>query len=261
FSGVYANAIKETHWLSYANYGALVSGSNFSTEALADGETDVFINIDLKTLETHSGLARVIIGSLLNAIYNRDGAIKGRALFLLDEVARLGYMRVLETTRDAGRKYGITLTMIYQSIAQLRETYGGRDASSKWFESASWISFAAINDPETADYISRRCGTTTVEIDQVSRSFQSRGSSRTRSKQLASRQLIQPHEVLRMRADEQIIFTAGNAPLRCGRAIWFVGWTWEPSQSVNVATTQPKRRRKRHDRCRTGSGTHGSHRR
>jgi type IV secretion system protein VirD4 len=60
-----------------------------------------------------------------------------------------------------------------------------------------------------------------VEIDQVSRSFQSRGSSRTRSKQLASRPLIQPHEVLRMRADEQIVFTAGNAPLRCGRAIWF----------------------------------------
>lgn len=103
----------------------------------------------------------------------------------------------------------------------MRETYGGRDAASKWFESASWISFAAINDPETADYISRRCGMTTVEIDQVSRSVQSKGSSRTRSKQLAARPLIQPHEVLRMRADEQIVFTAGNAPLRCGRAIWF----------------------------------------
>ena len=221
FSGVYANAIKETHWLSYQNYAALVSGSTFRTEDIASGKTDVFINIDLKTLETHSGLARVVIGSFLNAIYNRDGAMDGRALFLLDEVARLGYMRILETARDAGRKYGITLTMIYQSIGQLRETYGGRDASSKWFESASWISFAAINDPETADYISRRCGMTTVEIDQVSRSFQSRGSSRTRSKQLAARPLIQPHEVLRMRADEQIVFTAGNPPMRCGRAIWF----------------------------------------
>ncbi len=221
FSGVYANAIKETHWLSYQNYAALVSGSAFSTDDIASGKTDVFINIDLKTLETHAGLARVIIGSFLNAIYNRDGAIEGRALFLLDEVARLGYMRILETARDAGRKYGITLTMIYQSIGQLRETYGGRDASSKWFESASWISFAAINDPETADYISRRCGMTTVEIDQVSRSYQARGSSRTRSKQLAARPLIQPHEVLRMRADEQIVFTAGNPPLRCGRAIWF----------------------------------------
>lgn len=221
FSGVYANAIKETHWLSYPNYATLVSGSTFSTEDIASGKTDVFINIDLKTLETHAGLARVIIGSFLNAIYNRDGAMNGRALFLLDEVARLGYMRILETARDAGRKYGITLTMIYQSIGQLREAYGGRDASSKWFESASWISFAAINDPETADYISKRCGMTTVEIDQVSRTFQARGSSRTRSKQLAARPLIQPHEVLRMRADEQIVFTAGNAPFRCGRAIWF----------------------------------------
>ncbi|TWF43455.1 Ti-type conjugative transfer system protein TraG [Neorhizobium alkalisoli] len=221
FSGVYANAIKETHWLSYDNYGALVSGSDFATEALADGTVDVFINIDLKTLETHAGLARVIIGSFLNAIYNRNGNGQGRVLFLLDEVARLGYMRVLETARDAGRRYGITLIMIFQSIGQMRETYGGRDASSKWFESASWISFAAINDPETADYISRRCGTTTVEVDQVSRSFQSQGSSRTRSKHLAARPLIQPYEVLRMRTDEQIVFTAGKPPLRCGRAIWF----------------------------------------
>jgi type IV secretion system protein VirD4 len=221
FSGVYANAIKETHWLSYQNYAALVSGSAFQTDEFASGTTDVFINIDLKTLETHAGLARVVIGSFLNAIYNRNGQINGRALFLLDEVARLGYMRILETARDAGRKYGITLTMIYQSIGQMRDTYGGRDAASKWFESASWISFSAINDPETAEYISKRCGMTTVEIDQVSRSFQSRGSSRTRSKQLAARPLIQPHEVLRMRADEQIVFTASNSPLRCGRAIWF----------------------------------------
>lgn len=221
FSGVYANAIKETHWLSFENYAALVSGSSFSTADIASGRTDVFINIDLRTLETHAGLARVIIGAFLNAIYNQGGAISGRALFVLDEVARLGYMRILETARDAGRKYGITLVMLYQSIGQLRETYGGSDASSKWFESASWISFAAINDPETAEYISRRCGTTTVEIDQVSHSSQSRGASRTRSKQLAARPLIMPHEVLLMRADEQIVFTAGNPPLRCGRAIWF----------------------------------------
>ncbi|CCM79631.1 Ti-type conjugative transfer system protein TraG [Rhizobium mesoamericanum] len=221
FSGVYANAVKETHWLSYPNYAALVSGSSFTTKDLGEGKTDIFINVDLKTLETHSGLARVIIGSFLNAIYNRNGEMQGRALFLLDEVARLGYMRIVETARDAGRKYGITLVMIYQSIGQMRETYGGRDAASKWFESASWISFAAINDPETADYISRRCGMTTVEIDQVSRSSQARGSTRTRSKQLAARPLIQSHEVLRMRADEQIVFTAGNPPLRCGRAIWF----------------------------------------
>jgi type IV secretion system protein VirD4 len=221
FSGVYANAVKETHWLSYPNYAALVSGSSFATDDIANGKTDIFVNLDLKTLEAHPGLARTIIGALLNAIYNRDGKVGGRTLFLLDEVARLGYLRILETARDAGRKYSISLVLLFQSIGQMRETYGGRDATSKWFESASWVSFAAINDPDTADYISRRCGNTTVEVDQVSRSSQMSGSSRTRSKHLTARSLILPEEVLRMRGDEQIVFTSGNAPLRCGRAIWF----------------------------------------
>lgn len=221
FSGVYANAVKETHWLSYPNYAGLVSGGSFSTDDLADGRTDIFIALDLKVLEAHPGLARVVIGSLLNAIYNRNGNVKGRTLFLLDEVARLGYLRILETARDAGRKYGLTLTMIFQSLGQMREAYGGRDATSKWFESASWISFSAINDPDTADYISKRCGDTTVEVDQTNRSSGMKGSSRSRSKQLSRRPLILPHEVLRMRADEQIVFTSGNPPLRCGRAIWF----------------------------------------
>ena len=111
--------------------------------------------------------------------------------------------------------------MIFQSIGQMREAYGGRDATSKWFESASWISFAAINDPDTADYISKRCGDTTVEVDQTNRSSGIKGSSRSRSRQLSRRPLILPHEVLRMRSDEQIVFTSGNPPLRCGRAIWF----------------------------------------
>ena len=221
FSGVYANAVKETHWLSYPNYAALVSGASFATNDIADGKTDIFVNLDLKALEAHPGLARTIIGALANAIYNRNGDVNGRTLFLLDEVARLGYLRILETARDAGRKYGISLVLLFQSIGQMREAYGGRDATSKWFESASWVSFAAINDPDTADYISRRCGNTTVEVDQLSRSSQMSGSSRTRSKQLTARPLILPEEVLLMRSDEQIIFTAGNAPLRCGRAIWF----------------------------------------
>jgi len=102
----------------------------------------------------------------------------------------------------------------------MREAYGGRDATSKWFESASWASFAVINDPETADYTSRRCSNTTAEVDQLNRSTAMSGSSQTRSRQLAARLLILPEEVLRMRGDERIVFTAAMRHY-CGRAIWF----------------------------------------
>lgn len=87
-------------------------------------------------------------------------------------------------------------------------------------KAASWIWFSAINDPKRADNISKRCGDTTVEVDQHNQTSQLSGSSRTRSKQLAHRPPVMPHEVLRLRTDEQIIFTAGNPPPRCGRAIW-----------------------------------------
>lgn len=42
-----------------------------------------------------------------------DGAFERSALFMLDEVDLLGYMRVLEEARDRGRKYGITLMLMY----------------------------------------------------------------------------------------------------------------------------------------------------
>ena len=177
FCGVYANAAKETHWLSYPNYAALVSGSSFKTDDLAGGNIDsssTSISRRWRTMRAlpASSSARFSTRSTIATAISTDVT-----LFLLDEVARLGYLRILETARDAGRKYGITLTMLYQSIGQMREAYGGRDATSKWFESASWISFAAVNDPETADYISKRCGTTTVEVDQTSRSSKMSGSS------------------------------------------------------------------------------------
>jgi hypothetical protein len=53
---------------------------------------------------TTPGLGRVIIGALLNAIHQAEGELAGRVLFLLDEVARLGRMKVLEAARDVGRK-------------------------------------------------------------------------------------------------------------------------------------------------------------
>ena len=62
---------------------------------------------------------------------------------------------------------------------------------------------------------------TTVEVSHIARTSQARGFSRTRSKTLSQRPLILPHEVTQMRADEQIVFISGNAPLRCGRALYF----------------------------------------
>lgn len=231
FSGVYGNMSEQTEWLANPRFATLVSGSSFDTRELREGKLDVFLNIPLKVLETTPALARCIVGSLLNAVYEADGQVGARVVFLLDEVARLGFMASLARARDAGRKYGLTLVMIYQSEGQLLDHWG-EDGRSAWFESASWRSYAAVGDLAQAKSVSEACGEhgviATSEGDTqgitrqqpLTRGSKSLGSSETRSEQ--RRRLITPDEILQdMRTDEQIVFVRGRKPLRCGRALYF----------------------------------------
>ena len=150
-------------------------------------------------------------------------------LFVLDEVDLLGYMSALEEARDRGRKYGISLMLLYQSVGQL-EKHFSKESATAWFDSAAIVSYAAIKSPETAKRVSEQCGETTVEVegsstqsswrDGVFPSLSPQGRN-TRSISLQKRPLILPHEVRQMRSDEQIVLVRGKPALRCGRAIYF----------------------------------------
>src|SRR5271156_5546348 len=90
FSGFYGEAGNATSWLAIPSLARLVCGQGFRTRHLLSGKLDVFINLPLKVLQSSPQAARVILGALLNAVYEARGASGGRILFLLDEVARLG---------------------------------------------------------------------------------------------------------------------------------------------------------------------------
>lgn len=230
FSGVYANANQATRWLSIRAYADLVSGDAFETRELCEGKLTVFVQLPLKTLQATPGLGRVIIGALLNAAYEADGRVEGRVLFLLDEVARLGPMIALEAARDAGRKYGITLLLLYQSAGQLTEQWG-REGARAWIDSTAWRLYAAVQDPETARELSQACGEhgvmATSEGDTRGTSGRWGGASSASSGRSANRSeirraLIKPDELLQdTRADEAFVIARGHKPLRCGRAIYF----------------------------------------
>ncbi|WP_336279642.1 Ti-type conjugative transfer system protein TraG [Bartonella sp. CB175] len=221
FSGVYTTAAKDTQWLSLSNYADLVCGNDFTSSDIAKGNIDVFLNLPASILNSYPGIGRVIIGAFLNAMVMADGNYKKRVLFVLDEVDLLGYMNILEEARDRGRKYGISLMLFYQSSGQLVNHFGESGARS-WFESCSFVSYAAIKDLNTAKEISERCGQMTVEVTGLNKA---RGLSFARGSQninYQQRALILPHEIIQdMRQDEQIILMQGQRPLRCGRAIYF----------------------------------------
>jgi type IV secretion system protein VirD4 len=228
FAGFYGEAGNATSWLAIPSLARLVCGSSFRTEHLLSGKLDVFINVPVKALGSTPQGVRVILGALLNSVYEARGRVEGRILFLLDEVARLGYMSILETARDAGRKYGVNLCLLYQSLGQLRAGFG-EGGQRAWFDSAFLKCFASIQDLETAEMLSRACGEFTALGDSFSEgsgSSMGRDYSHSRhqssSRQQVARRLIKPEEIMQgLHDDEQIVLIRNAAPLRCGRAIYF----------------------------------------
>jgi type IV secretion system protein VirD4 len=161
--------------------------------------------------------------SFINAMMQANGSHKARSLFLLDEVNLLGRMKTLETARDVGRKYGITLSMFYQSTGQLKQHFGS-EGKAAFFDSAAVITFAAISDQENAREVSAMCGEITQELQSTSSStgWYNKASRRTQTTTMQKRPLIMPHEVVQeLRSDEQVVFMKGQPPLRCGRALYF----------------------------------------
>jgi type IV secretion system protein VirD4 len=236
FSGIYGNATGDTAWLSVAAYADLVSGGvegadpSYSTAELTQGKLTVFLQIPLKVLRDTPAVGRVLVGALLNALYEADGDVRGRVLFMLDEVRRLGPMKILEVARDAGRKYGITLQLLYQAEDQLVEQWG-RQGRNAWFDSVSWRMYAAVQNTDTAKSVSEAAGGHSVMAETEGSSDGSQGKpleagSRSKgtstSRQEIARALIRPDELMQdVRGDEAFVFARGSKPLRCGRAIYF----------------------------------------
>jgi type IV secretion system protein VirD4 len=225
FSGVYSTASKDTQWLSLDSYAALVCGNAFKSSDIVSGRKDVFLNIPASILRSYPGIGRVIIGALINAMIQADGGFRRRALFMLDEGDLLGYMRVLEEARDRGRKYGISMMLMYQSVGQL-ERHFGRDGATSWIDGCAFASYAAIKALDTARNVSAQCGEMTVEVKGSSRNIgwdaKNGASRKSENVNFQRRPLIMPHEITQsMRKDEQIIIVQGHSPIRCGRAIYF----------------------------------------
>jgi type IV secretion system protein VirD4 len=230
FSGLYANADEDTKWLSTRAYADLVSGDSFKTSDITSGTTDVFVALPLKTLQTTPAIARCIIGSFLNSAYEADGKVKGRILFELDEAARLGPMSILEIARDAGRKYGVTLQLLYQSVGQIVSQWGA-DGKRAWFEAVSWRAYAAVQDLETAKELSGTIGDYGVLAwsEALNTGLHGRrmgGRSRSSGKNVTYtenlRPLIRPEEIMHdLREDAQIVIPRKGRPVLCGRAIYF----------------------------------------
>jgi type IV secretion system protein VirD4 len=246
WQGVLAHATGLLSWLRQPGLARLVSGQGRRVRPvreLVDGSLDMFIAVPLHVLDAEPAVARVLLGAALNAVY--DASLKDRSrerkrvLFLLDEMPRLGPMKILQTARDAGRGAGITLWAIVQDLGQLDQCYG-QDGAKGWIESSRFMTVLGVRHPDMAQFVSNALGQKTIATTTRNQSAGALGAlwtqqsgARTRSIGETGRPLLTPDQVMRMAVDaagvaeEQLIFDRGQYPLRCGVAKYYRRAEWK----------------------------------
>ena len=137
-----------------------------------------------------------------------------RLYYFFDELASLSRLPSLENAMAQSRKHGGSIAIGFQSIAQLRDVYGPKNAEAITGNCATW-SLLRLNDTETAEWGSKALGV--VEKTETSESLSIAkheiGDRRTIQKQLATRPTVLPAELRQLRDLEGYLLLGRGYPI------------------------------------------------
>ena len=142
-------------------------------------------------------------------------------LFLLDEFAALGRLEPVERAFGLMAGYGLQLWPILQDIHQLRSTY--RERSGTFLSNAGLVQIFNVADLDTASWVSRTLGETTMTYQTTGTStssglmqpFETKSASTTTH--LSRRALLTPDEIMRLESSLEILLRPGSAPTVAGK--------------------------------------------
>jgi type IV secretion system protein VirD4 len=201
------------------------SSSTFDPADLRKVKMTIYLVLPPDHLRTQSPLLRLAISSFLRAIVRGGLGEQNKVHFILDEAASLGKMDAISDALDKFRGYGVRLQFYYQSVGQLKTCWP--DGQDQTLLSNVTQVFFAVNDNETAKYVSERLGKETIIVKSGgtnsgrSRSWQETGKDGSSSRnygsndnwQQSGRELLKPEEVMALDQRDCITFTPGMRPI------------------------------------------------
>ncbi len=101
-----------------------ITQSSFALEDVIAGKPlTIYLIFPLDKLESHAGLLRLWLATLMATILRRRHRPDMRTLFLLDECAQLGRFKLLKPIVTLCRGFGLQAWLFFQSLAQLKAEY------------------------------------------------------------------------------------------------------------------------------------------
>lgn len=142
-------------------------------------------------------------------VRSQDERLPCNVRCMLDEFANTGQIPEFQRILNTCRKYDISCAIIIQSLGQLKQMYD-KDYSSI-IDGCSTQMYLAVQDADDLKRVSDLLGNKTVDVQNTSRSFGSKGND-TQSMNADATPLMSASEIRRMDSKKCIIFISGEAP-------------------------------------------------
>ena len=140
--------------------------------------------------------------------------------FVMDEFCNVGKLLDFKKTISVVRGYGINCQIIVQSIAQLSDRYPVKECEEIVGNCDTQL-VLGCNDMMTSEYISKRCGSVTIQLTNSMAPQTPLFSPITRevtgyrqTKSNNTRPLMYPEEILQMDNKECLVLIRGQKPLK-----------------------------------------------
>ncbi len=237
-SNVLASAQAHTHFLDSPRIRESLSASDFRFEDLKTTPMSVFLILPADRLQTFDRWMRLLIQQAITVnARNIDVKPEKPVLFLLDEMAALGHLSMVEQAYGLMAGFGMQLWGIVQDLSQLERIYN--KGWQTFISNSGVIQYFGSRDKHTAEYFSTLCGVTTIRINSFSyalgrvfgtssgASGSSTGSSQSTSHtntinwNESQRQLAYPDELMVLKEDDELIFVENYDPIGGVKVRWY----------------------------------------
>lgn len=148
------------------------------------------------------------VGEVVSAVLSLRPDSSRRVWLILDELASLGLVSSLTDALTKGRKFGLAAVLGVQSVSQLRGAYGRENATTLLSCLRNSV-VLGVDDPETADSMSRRLGD--EEIERADETVSAHGTS-TATRRATSR-VVMPSEIANLPNLTAFVKFAGDHPV------------------------------------------------
>ena len=213
------------------------SCSDFSIDSLVNGEVpkSLYMVIPAGDIDRLRPVIRILVSLICRRLTERavtgerrDQEHRHKMLLMLDEFPALGRLEFFESALGFLAGYGLKAMLVCQSLAQLKQVYG--DRSSILDNTHVRVMFRP-ETIETAEYISKTLGQTTVRYKTKSESGK-KGSpfmgSVNESVHFGGRPLLTPREVMELPDDEALVMVGGGRPIRAKKIRYFDDGSFTP---------------------------------